>query len=333
MRGPAVPGRVRLRPPRDEDLGDVFRIHADPRTNVHNPAGPDRDRAASGDRLRGWLTDWDTHGVGYQAVELAGSGEVVGFTGVRHSSWLELPVLNLYYRYAAEHHGYGYATEGARAVVAWARSQHPGVPVLAVTTRDNVGSQRTARAAGLVRRPDLEHVWNGRWSVVLASHWPYPHRAMTLQERTATPEEAVELARWVYPPPWDRYSHDSADPALYLTRGPHGEGYHPALDVDGEVVGFCVLGAEARIPGQHPEPGTVDLGMGVRPDLTSGGLGTVLLEQALALAAAQPGHRRTRVVVAADNTRSFALCRRAGFDTAGRLAGPGGREFHELVRR
>ncbi|MBM7805352.1 hypothetical protein JOD57_001189 [Geodermatophilus bullaregiensis] len=35
----------------DGDLGAVVAVHGDPRTNVHNPAGPDRDLAASRARL------------------------------------------------------------------------------------------------------------------------------------------------------------------------------------------------------------------------------------------------------------------------------------------
>lgn len=155
--------------------------------------------------------------------------------------------------------------------------------------------------------------------------------SVALQGRTVTPGEAAALATWRYPPPWERYSHDPADPALFLVGGPRGEGYYPAVDPEGDVIAFCVLGAEARIPGQQPVAGTVDLGMGVRPDLTSTGLGTVLLEQALALAATIPGHRRTRVVVAADNRRSLALCHTAGFQDVGHLVGPGGRTFCELV--
>lgn len=36
-------GRLLVRRPTRDDLDDVFRIHGDPRTNVHNPTGPGRD--------------------------------------------------------------------------------------------------------------------------------------------------------------------------------------------------------------------------------------------------------------------------------------------------
>lgn len=171
-------GRLAVRRPTLEDLDVVFALHADPRTNVHNPAGPDPDRAASAARLQSWLDHWDEHGFGYWLVERLGDArEVVGVTGVQHSTWLEQPVLNLYYRYAVEHWGRGYATAGARHAVAWARRHRPGLPVLAYTTPDNLGSQRTARAAGLVRRPELEVELHGVPSVVFTSTGAWPAAA------------------------------------------------------------------------------------------------------------------------------------------------------------
>lgn len=170
-------GQLGVRRPRQEDLDAVFAIHSDPRTNLHNPAGPDHDRDASAARLQEWLDHWDQHGFGYWLVELikraplAHDSPVVGTTGVQHAVWRDQPVLNLYYRYAADHWGRGYATAGARHTISWSREHHPTLPVLAYTTLDNIGSQRTAAAAGLTRHTDLELELNGLHAVVFASHW------------------------------------------------------------------------------------------------------------------------------------------------------------------
>lgn len=149
-------------------------MHADPRTNRHNPAGPLTDRRAAQAQLDGWLEHWDRHGFGYWTVELApaaasGPGGVVGFGGLRHDVWLGRPALNLYYRLAPEHWGLGYATELARHALAVARHRRPDLLVLARTRPDNVGSRRTALAAGMVRRTDLEDDDEGGPVVVLAS--------------------------------------------------------------------------------------------------------------------------------------------------------------------
>jgi RimJ/RimL family protein N-acetyltransferase len=161
------------------DLDAVYRIHADPRTNKHNPAGPDPDREASRARLAEWIDHWDGHGFGYWTVEVASTEQrgsvpdaVVGFSGVRHETWLSRPVLNLYYRFAADSWGRGYASEVARHAVAWAAENHPGIPVLARTKPENIPSQRTAQAAGLVRRHDLEVDDESGAVAILTTAWP-----------------------------------------------------------------------------------------------------------------------------------------------------------------
>ncbi|SCG56280.1 GNAT family N-acetyltransferase [Micromonospora humi] len=164
-----VSGRLLLRAPTAADLADVFRIHGDPRTNQFNPAGPHTGVDASGELLDEWLDHWRRHGFGYWAVQSASSGEVLGFAGVRHGQWIGRPMLNLYYRFAPPHWGWGYATEAARHAVEWAATHVPGPPVLARTTADNLPSIRTAQAAGLVRRPDLDATHDGVRTVVLAS--------------------------------------------------------------------------------------------------------------------------------------------------------------------
>ncbi len=49
-------GPLLLRRPVTDDLPAVWAVHGDPRTNRHNPAGPDADVAASRDRLRSGST-------------------------------------------------------------------------------------------------------------------------------------------------------------------------------------------------------------------------------------------------------------------------------------
>lgn len=170
---PARTERLVLRRPREADLDAVYRIHADPETNRYNPAGPDPDMAASRDRLQQWLGHWDRHGFGYWTVTASGEEAApLGFCGVRHEQWLDQPVLNLYYRFGPEVWGRGLATEAACHAVTLASRHFPGVPVLARTKPDNLPSQRTALAAGLTRRAELDRHDGTGHAVVLATHWP-----------------------------------------------------------------------------------------------------------------------------------------------------------------
>jgi RimJ/RimL family protein N-acetyltransferase len=75
------------------------------------------------------------------------SGMPLGWVGVRRADGF----LNLYYRFVVAAQGRGLATEAARAAVAMAREQVPGLPVRALVKEHNTASVRTALAAGLAR--------------------------------------------------------------------------------------------------------------------------------------------------------------------------------------
>ncbi len=138
----------------------IFRVHGDPATNLYNPTGPHPDLATSEEMLRECLHHWEVYGFGVWAVTLVQEEKIIGFGGVEHRIWRERDVLNLYYRFTPSAWGQGYASELARTAVTLARKYFPQWPVIARTRAKNTASIRTAKRAGLVRRPDLdtEHV-------------------------------------------------------------------------------------------------------------------------------------------------------------------------------
>jgi len=153
----------------------------------------------------------------------------------------------------------------------------------------------------------------------------------TLLRRPFTLDEARSVAAWAYPPPFDLYDVDPTLTDLFTHRGPDGDGYYPATGDDG-VVAFCVVGPEARVRGQRPRNGVLDVGLGVRPDLTGRGLASGLLEQVAALAVDLFRPRQLRTAVATFNDRSLALCAKAGFTPVRDFTGPDDRPFRELIR-
>lgn len=139
--------RLTLRRPSLDDLAFYTAVHSDERLYAHAPHVRVTDPAVHEDDLRGWLAAWDEHGFGYWVVEETATGMPVGFAGVRRSEGF----LNLYYRFAAEAHGRGYAKEVSHEALALAAEWLPGIPVQALVKEHNVASVRTALAAGLVR--------------------------------------------------------------------------------------------------------------------------------------------------------------------------------------
>jgi RimJ/RimL family protein N-acetyltransferase len=155
--------------------------------------------------------------------------------------------------------------------------------------------------------------------------------AVGLLDRLLSADEALAIASWSYPPPFDRYDLRSDDPvALFTGRDAHGYGYYPVQDGP-DVVGFVCFGPEARVRGQQEEAGTCDIGLGVEPGRLSRGLGTAVLPAALRFAAERFGAIRARVAVAAFNERSLRMCTSAGFRRVRQFTGPDDRPFVELT--
>lgn len=147
--------RLLLCRPVATDAAEHYALHADPATNLHNPAGPQTDPAESDKVLASWSWQWARSGVGYWTVRLAETGEVIGFGGVRPSVGDE-DGLNLYYRFRTSSWGHGYAQETGRAAIRLARQQAPGEPIVALIRPENTPSIRVAERLGLSLERSVE---------------------------------------------------------------------------------------------------------------------------------------------------------------------------------
>lgn len=153
----------------------------------------------------------------------------------------------------------------------------------------------------------------------------------TIRIRPFTAEEAVAAASWQYPDDLSMYNGEPGNWSQFLARTDTGHGYYAVVD-DGDLVGFCCFGPEARVPGQPAESSDLlDLGGGMRPDLVGQGLGAVGMAAALTYGRDHFSPAGFRTAVASFNRRSIVLCRWAGFRTTTTFHGPGGRVFTELV--
>ncbi len=137
---------------------------------------------------------------------------------------------------------------------------------------------------------------------------------------------------WQYEPPYDLY--DLADePLLALLRvflDPQNA-YYRIIDEGDELVGYCCFGPDAQVPGGDYGRQAVDVGLGLRPDLTGQGRGLGYVRAVLdfarclfwsdagtaawpaALPADQGGPAAFRVTVAAFNKRAQRVWEKAGF--------------------
>jgi len=127
------------------DLAALHRIGSDERSSRYIPGGLDESADATRAWVEGRAERWAADGIGYWAVRLRGSREVVGVGGVerRAAFW------NLYYRLEPAHWGRGLATELARAGLRAAAEHDPGLPVVAWIHADNAASIAIATRLGL----------------------------------------------------------------------------------------------------------------------------------------------------------------------------------------
>jgi [ribosomal protein S18]-alanine N-acetyltransferase len=145
-----------------------------------------------------------------------------------------------------------------------------------------------------------------------AGHRPASARPAGLVVRPLTSADTEDIATWQYDGPWHIYD---STPDGQITAA---SGYQAVADpATGALVGFICLGEEARVPGLLAEPGIVDVGAGMRPDLVGTRVGTEFGAAVLRHVAGLAGQHRLRAVVQSWNERSLRLCTRLGFRAVG----------------
>ncbi|OFN34254.1 MULTISPECIES: GNAT family N-acetyltransferase [unclassified Corynebacterium] len=144
--------RLSLSVPTDADIDAIFAIHSDARTYEHRPELAMKTRDEAVELARSWQENWRDKQLGYYVVSTL-DGTTIGFTGVRHSEEAGEEVLNLYYRFAPESQGRGYAKEAAAAAIASARERFPQLPVVAIIDPTNEASIALALKLGLQHVP------------------------------------------------------------------------------------------------------------------------------------------------------------------------------------
>jgi len=104
--------------------------------------------------VRSFQEDLDHHGFGFWAVEIRGSGESIGFTGLDVvDDGMPFTGVEVGWRLARSAWGHGYATEAALVALEHGFAT-VGLPeILAVTTTTNLRSRAVMRRIGMTYDP------------------------------------------------------------------------------------------------------------------------------------------------------------------------------------
>jgi RimJ/RimL family protein N-acetyltransferase len=151
--------RLRLRSWRDEDLEPFVALNADPRVREFFPSLQTRQESAESMQ---YIRDHFRHrGFGLWAVEVIGGAPFIGFIGLSVPSFDApfMPCVELGYRLAFDHWGRGYATEGARAAIAFGFATVGLFEIVAMTAVGNERSRRVMARVGMTRNvtDDFDH--------------------------------------------------------------------------------------------------------------------------------------------------------------------------------
>jgi RimJ/RimL family protein N-acetyltransferase len=151
--------RLVMRQWQDSDREPFAALNADPEIMEHFPNR--LDRAASDAFVDRMAEALRRDGYGLWALEVAATGEFIGFTGLQKATFEApfTPDMEIGWRLARSAWGHGYATEAARAAVRFAFTELDLDEVVSFTTRSNVRSQAVMRRIGMTHDPadDFDH--------------------------------------------------------------------------------------------------------------------------------------------------------------------------------
>ncbi|WP_425307606.1 GNAT family N-acetyltransferase [Ammonicoccus fulvus] len=151
--------RLILRPWRATDREPFAAMNADPDVMRWFPYA--LDRAASDALAERISTHLDEHGWGLWALEVADTGEFAGFTGLAVPGFEAdfTPAVEIGWRLPRWAWGRGYATEAARAGLAYAFGTLELDEVVSLTTTGNLLSRAVMERLGMTHDPadDFDH--------------------------------------------------------------------------------------------------------------------------------------------------------------------------------
>jgi RimJ/RimL family protein N-acetyltransferase len=141
--------RLRLRGWRDEDREPYSALNADPEVMAHFPTT--LTRATSDMLVDLTIEGWAANGFGLWALERREDGRFLGFTGLSRPSFEAhfTPAVEVGWRLARHAWGHGYATEAARAALAFGFGTVGLDEIVSFTVPGNIRSRAVMERLGM----------------------------------------------------------------------------------------------------------------------------------------------------------------------------------------
>jgi ribosomal-protein-alanine N-acetyltransferase len=158
---------------------------------------------------------------------------------------------------------------------------------------------------------------------------------LVLKFEPMTESCARAILSWRYEPPYHFYNQDPAQLDNLIRNSFLNSAYHyfAVLDDKDSLIAFRCFGEDARVPGGDYSSDALDMGEGLRPDLTGHGLGPRVIRAAMDFARVEFSPRAFRATVAEFNLRAQRACEKVGYVLARRFfATHSGVPFVILIR-
>jgi RimJ/RimL family protein N-acetyltransferase len=151
--------RLRLRDWRESDLEPFAAMNADPVVMRHFPSVQTREQSDASVRRCQKIPE--TYPFGVFAAETKADGRFIGFIGLAIPRFEAhfTPCVEIGWRLRADVWGQGLATEGAKRVLELGFGAANLTQIVAMTTLENIASQRVMQKIGMVHDPkeDFDH--------------------------------------------------------------------------------------------------------------------------------------------------------------------------------
>jgi RimJ/RimL family protein N-acetyltransferase len=123
---------------------------------------------------------------------------------------------------------------------------------------------------------------------------------------------AREIVTWKYEPPYDIYIFEDGEETIQYALDPENN-FYALRNQDDELIGFCSFGEDGQVPGCDYVDQALDIGMGIRPDLTGLGKGAKFVQAVLDFVQKEFSPEKCRVTIAAFNQRAQRVWEKNGF--------------------
>lgn len=137
---------------------------------------------------------------------------------------------------------------------------------------------------------------------------------MQLQITPLESHHGREILTWRYPYPYDVYNFQGDIESGLADLLHPSQTFFVISNELGDLVGYCSFGADGQVPGGDYSAGALDIGMGIRPDLTGKGNGTYYAQAVVDFGIEHFHPERLRVTIADFNQRAQNVWRKLSFE-------------------